>query len=1425
MTNFSITKNYISLKKYHIKLLPFGCSGLYKSFILFIICFSSLTILAQTKEAETPPLPDWVQDIIYLNPSATVAGDGTWENPARDLTEVSWIPTWSWSNVLAFGRDSNYGLRNPQNIAILFKGGSTHDIQGEHIRIRSSDSDGQYSCADNMYIGSYGQGKAKLINVRQFETQSNFQIVENLELQGRLQDTTYLTENFRGVPQSYCLQDPKQTELHMNNVDITYGYRAIALTRYARVEIDSMYMTDIWHDGIFANNVDSMFINNWHIERFNKEWAWPLAEPHNGYHEGGPGTVPGGDALQLNGGNTYTEVTNSLIDGSTYGGKFNVIGENDSGIKVFKNCTFIAHVYKVHFHASGGQFYIHNSVFLGPGSMGQSWNVNLYNSVVIGIDRTNYFKDPIDTWRGRQGYLFMNVQNGEFYNNVFVEHHNIIEDVNTNPAFRNNIFYNVTDPYTGIWPNVDGSGNIHWNTDETTQDISKYSNPSDGSSFNNRTNVEPVFVNPTVSYTYNTDDNRTYGGNPREGIHHYYEWESWGDWRLVAGSPGIDEGDPDVYDPNATYIANVHGTSDGSTRYYAGKQLITHDKDSVARPQGTGYDIGAYEYTGETGHTLIFQIENESGSTINNARITFNGVSRPQDMYTLHGIAEGNYDYSVSAPGYENYVYTGLLVEGNMEITVVMTELPTYNLIFDVKDDRDNLIGNTTITFGTITNPAGNYNFSGIAPGSYNYSLDTPGYQAVNVNNYQVDGDATIPVVMSLNNYQISLSASPSAGGSVSGQDIYQHGQTVNISAQANNGYNFVNWTENGNSISTEPDYTFTATQNRNLVANFSGETYSVSLTENPTGAGTLSGAGNYNHNDNVTVSAQANTGYTFINWTENGSVVSTNPQFSFTLSQNREFTAHFSINSYAVTAASNPVNGGGVSGPDTFYHGQTASLQATPAEDYNFVNWTENGSVVSHNPQYSFTVTQGRNLTANFALEVFMVTLESNPADAAILNGAGNYNPGDNVTINSEPNPGYVFQNWTDGELLVSQNPQFSFEITSDRNLTANFSEEVYSLTLNPNPSYGGITTGAGNYPHGENVTVDAIPNPGFQFVSWTQNGFVVSEESIYTFQITHDSELMAQFAPNEYLVQVLVSPDEAGSGSVTGAGWYEHGQAVSLEALPLGDYRFLHWTTNDSVVSTNPLYTFIATKNIDLVAVFLHTDELVKIDATSFPPGYAFIEGGGDYPMNRTVSLKATPMDNDFSFEGWMENGEYIGSENPFLFNATEDRQITASFIYEPGELEVNAQLSIPETGYIYGVGNYSRGQTAILQVELNENVSFLGWKNQAGQIVSRQNPYNLEVNRSLDMTAIVELKNNLLTDDDFHLKVHPNPSDGRFFVNLQEDAVMIVHNSQGVALENIKLTAPDMQINMGYLPPGVYFLIFKTTEEVYSTKIIIK
>ena len=89
--------------------------------------------------------------------------------------------------------------------------------------------------------------------------------------------------------------------------------------------------------------------------------------------------------------------------------------------------------------------------------------------------------------------------------------------------------------------------------------------------------------------------------------------------------------------------------------------------------------------------------------------------------------------------------------------------------------------------------------------------------------------DVTI-VDTSVDTYNIAVSANPTAGGTVSGGGTYNENAAVTVTATANSGYSFVKWTENGEQVSTDASYTFTATSDRTLVAEFKEVVYTVYL-------------------------------------------------------------------------------------------------------------------------------------------------------------------------------------------------------------------------------------------------------------------------------------------------------------------------------------------------------------------------------------------------------------------------------------------------------------------------------------------------------------------------------------------------------------------------------------------------------------------
>lgn len=70
---------------------------------------------------------------------------------------------------------------------------------------------------------------------------------------------------------------------------------------------------------------------------------------------------------------------------------------------------------------------------------------------------------------------------------------------------------------------------------------------------------------------------------------------------------------------------------------------------------------------------------------------------------------------------------------------------------------------------------------------------------------------------------------------------------------------------------------------------------------------------------------------------------------------------------------------------------------------------------------------------------------------------------------------------------------------------------------------------------------------------------------------------------------VTIGVTIYPTGGGTVTGAGTYTKGDAVTLQATAASDYAFTRWTLNDVEVSTNRTLQITATANANYVAEFL--------------------------------------------------------------------------------------------------------------------------------------------------------------------------------------------------------------------------------------------
>ena len=826
----------------------------------------------------------------------------------------------------------------------------------------------------------------------------------------------------------------------------------------------------------------------------------------------------------------------------------------------------------------------------------------------------------------------------------------------------------------------------------------------------------------------------------------------------------------------ATYIANF--------------SLNSYVISATANPEAGGTVTGAGTYnhfetctlvaTANEGYTFINWTKN--GEEVANTP-TFNFTVTEAASYIAH-FSLNSYEITATTNPANAGVITGAgTYNHGTTCTLTVTANPGYSFINWTKDGEE--VSNTESFSFTVTE-AGNYvaNFEVIGyeitvtanpevggtvtgAGVYVYgataNLTATANEGYTFVNWTKDGEivATTPAYsitvtesasyvanFSLNSYVISASSNPEAGGTVTGAGTYNHFETCTLTATANEGYTFVNWTKNGEEVSDAESYSFTVTEAASFVAHFSLNSYGITATANPEAGGSVTGGGTYNHFETCTLTATANEGYTFVNWTKDGEEVSVTPTFSFTVTEAATYIANFSLNSYVISATANPEAGGTVTGAGTYNHFETCTLVATANEGYTFINWTKNGEEVANTPTFNFTVTEAASYIAHFSLNSYEITATTNPANAGVITGAGTYNHGTTCTLTVTANPGYSFINWTkDGE-EVSNTESFSFTVTEAGNYVANFEVIGYEITVTANPEVGGTVTGAGVYVYGATANLTATANEGYTFVNWTKDGEIVATTPAYSITVTESASYVANFSLNSYVISASSNP-EAG-GTVTGAGTYNHFETCTLTATANEGYTFVNWTKNGTEVSTSMSYSFTVTEAASYVAHFQINS--YEITATANPTTGGTVTGDGTYNYGQSCILTAT-ADEGYTFVNWTKNGQVVSTSPNYSFTVTESAAYVANFSLNSYEITATAY---PEgTGTVTGGGTYNHFETCTLTAMPSENYIFVNWSKD-GVVVSTNATYSFTVVEAGNYVAS-------FAPNEFQINVSAQPSNG--------------------------------------------------------------
>lgn len=462
--------------------------------------------------------------------------------------------------------------------------------------------------------------------------------------------------------------------------------------------------------------------------------------------------------------------------------------------------------------------------------------------------------------------------------------------------------------------------------------------------------------------------------------------------------------------------------------------------------------------------------------------------------------------------------------------------------------------------------------------------------------------------------YTVTAKVNDPAMGTVSGAGEYEEGKTATLTANANAGYKFVNWS-NG---STENPLKITVTEDVEITANFE-----VIPTMTCTEASAAASGATVVLNPFDVVYVVKGAGYIYIKDESGVALI-----YDFNLDDQLKAGDHVE----GFVGVSSPYNGLPEIKPTVSF----ADLKVTPGtapeatvfetvptkEDVNKyvvfkgVKLTSNISYTTGSASNATISVGGKNVTLrnqfklaasltsgstydiyafvavyNSSLQMYYassvdvspertITATVNPAETGTVTGAGTYKEGKTATLKATPAEGYAFTCWTEGEDTVSTAANYSFKVAADRALVANFAQKTYNVTVT---AENGTVTGAGEYIENAEVTLTATAAEGYEFTCWTSGEDTVSTENPYTFVVTADLALVANFK------EVVVEPttetvyfiDVKKWGKVNAYAWNTNGdnswpgKPATKEAEQIAGYDVYSFTADageyDNVIFNN--------------------------------------------------------------------------------------------------------------------------------------------------------------------------------------------------------------------------------------------------------------
>ncbi len=505
---------------------------------------------------------------------------------------------------------------------------------------------------------------------------------------------------------------------------------------------------------------------------------------------------------------------------------------------------------------------------------------------------------------------------------------------------------------------------------------------------------------------------------------------------------------------------------------------------------------------------------------------------------------------------------------------------------------------------------------------------------------------------------------------------------------------------------------------------------YLVSVAADPAAFGSVAGGEIYAGGASCTVTAEPNSGYSFVNWTEGGAVVGTSPSYTFTVTATRVLTAHFEVEKIPLGAALNTTGLAWTTSPGgAGWYGQ---------------------KIVSHDAAgaaCSGAVGDGQ--------ESVMQTTVTGPGNIAFFWKVSSEQDRDHLKffIDGAEQPGSISgeTEWSKQTFTIENDGTHTLEWVYAKNGSTSEGSDCgwvdqvvwtstlpYTVTTASSPASGGSTTGGGTFTGGSSRVVTAMAGSGYTFVNWKNAaGNVVSTSTTYVFMLDADLSLTACFVPTGVSLQAALDNTAlAFTSTGSSAGWFGqtavkthgasaaqsgpigHGQSSVMQATVTGPIMLSFWWKASSEPEHDALKLYIdgaaqpgsvsgvtewENKSLTIPAG-THTVQWVYsknstgsagsdcawVDQVALSPvilshyTVTFAAAGGSpasqnisVPYNGNYILPADPVREGYAFAGWFTaavNGSQVTTAT--LMNKTADHTLHARWTAEKYTVAFDAQ-----------------------------------------------------------------------------------------------------------------------------------------------------